>query len=88
MVRARKPWYRVRLLLGLGRGRPGQSFQSSNETHWIERYPLQSGVRPIQWTDGADHEGLATLLRADGDPVGLGSWWLPTRVIAATILSA
>ena len=33
-------------------------------------YPFQSRIRPIQRADGADHEGLATLLRADGDTVG------------------
>ena len=36
-------------------------------------YPFQSGVRPIQRADGADHEGLATLLWADGDTVGDGA---------------
>ncbi len=36
-------------------------------------HSLQSGVRSVQRTDGANHEGLATLLRADGDPVGDGT---------------
>ena len=31
---------------------------------------LQSGIRRVQLTDGANHEGLAPLLQADGDPVG------------------
>ena len=35
--------------------------------------PFQSGVRPIEWADGANHEGLATLLRADGDPIRHGT---------------
>jgi hypothetical protein len=34
---------------------------------------FQSGIRAIHWTDGANHEGLAPLLRADGDPVGDGT---------------
>ena len=34
---------------------------------------FQSGIRPVEWADGANHEGLATLLRADGDPVGDGT---------------
>jgi len=33
-------------------------------------YPFQSGVRAIQWTDEANHEGLVPLLRTDGDTVG------------------
>ena len=35
--------------------------------------PFQSGVRPVEWADGANHEGLAPLLWADGDPVGDGT---------------
>ena len=27
---------------------------------------FQSDIRPVQWADGANHEGFATLLRADG----------------------
>ena len=36
-------------------------------------YPFQSGVRPIEWADGANHEGLASLLRANADTVGHGA---------------
>ena len=35
--------------------------------------PLQSGIRSVQWPDGADHKGLSALLRADGDPVADGT---------------
>ena len=31
---------------------------------------FQSGIRPVEWAEGANHEGFATLLRADGDTVG------------------
>ena len=27
---------------------------------------FQPGIRPVEWADGANHEGFATLLRADG----------------------
>ena len=30
----------------------------------------EGGIRPVEWADGANHEGLATLLLADGDTVG------------------
>ena len=33
-------------------------------------HPLQSRIRSVQGTDGADHEGLAPLLRANGESVG------------------
>ena len=36
-------------------------------------HSLQSGVRPVQRADSANHEGLAPLLWADGDPVGDGA---------------
>ena len=39
-----------------------QCRQTDNEVH-----RLQSGIRLVQWRDGTNHEGLATLLRADGD---------------------
>jgi hypothetical protein len=31
--------------------------------------PFQSGVWAVQWPDGANHEGLLTLLWANGNPV-------------------
>jgi len=34
---------------------------------------FQSGIRPVEWADGANHEGFATLLRADGDPIRHGT---------------
>ena len=36
-------------------------------------HSFQSGVRPVQRADSANHEGLAPLLWADGDPVGDGT---------------
>mgnify|MGYP006891288401 CR=1 FL=1 len=36
-------------------------------------HSLQSGIRSVQGADGANHEGLATLLRADGDPIRHGT---------------
>ena len=36
-------------------------------------HSLQSGVRPVQRADSANHEGLAPLLWADGDPVRDGT---------------
>jgi hypothetical protein len=36
-------------------------------------YLLQSGIRPVQWTDCADRENFAPLLWADSDPIGDGS---------------
>ena len=36
-------------------------------------HPFQSGVRPIHWTEGADHEGLAPLLWAERYTVGDGA---------------
>ena len=34
---------------------------------------FQSGIRPVPLADGANHEGLATLLRADRDPIRHGT---------------
>ena len=34
---------------------------------------FQSRIRPLQWADGANHESLATLLRADRDPIRHGT---------------
>ena len=34
---------------------------------------FQSGIRPVEWAEGANHEGFATLLRADGDPIRHGT---------------
>jgi len=34
---------------------------------------FQSGIRPVEWADGANHEGFATLLWADGDPIRHGT---------------
>jgi hypothetical protein len=34
---------------------------------------FQSGARFIKWPDGANHERLSSLLRADGDPIGDGT---------------
>lgn len=39
----------------------------------VNGHPLQSGIGAIQWSYGANHEGFAPLLRADGDPVGDGT---------------
>jgi hypothetical protein len=42
---------------------------------------FQPGIRPVEWADGANHEGFATLLRADGDPIRHGttySIWVGT----------
>jgi hypothetical protein len=36
-------------------------------------HPLQSGIRSVQRTDGADHESFASLLWADGYAVGDGA---------------
>ncbi|WP_414982177.1 hypothetical protein [Congregibacter sp.] len=36
-------------------------------------HALQPWIRPVQRSDGADHESLAALLRADRDPVGDGT---------------
>ncbi len=36
-------------------------------------HSFQPRVRSIQWTDGANHEGLAPLLRADSDPIRHGT---------------
>jgi hypothetical protein len=36
-------------------------------------HSLQSRIRSVQGADGANREGLAPLLRADGDPVGDGT---------------
>ena len=33
-------------------------------------YAFQSGIRSIQWPDGANHEGLAPQLRPDSDTIG------------------
>ena len=35
--------------------------------------PFQSRISSIQWLDGANHKGLATLLRGNGDAVGDGT---------------
>ena len=32
-------------------------------------HPFQSRIGSVQWPNGADHEGLLTLLWADRDPV-------------------
>jgi hypothetical protein len=32
-------------------------------------HPFQSGIRSVQGADGADHEGLAPLPRANGDSI-------------------
>ena len=36
-------------------------------------HPLHSGIRPVQWTDGAYHESFASLLWADGYAVSDGT---------------
>ena len=39
----------------------------------VKGHPLQAGIGAIQWSYGADHEGLAPLTGAEGDPIGDGN---------------
>ena len=39
----------------------------------VKGHPLQAGIGAIQWSYGADHEGLAPLTGAEGDLIGDGN---------------